>query len=464
MGIAGDGSFGTANPAPEGFHPLFRTQLGMTVDQDGFDVGAAPTTGDFFLPGSPEESFTIGYQRAGNTFRFTNAERVGLTQITQQNFANQSAGNRLQGFWEGVSSGDSGRLEVDQTVSFSQTDKFFQTTITLKNVGDQALNSVRYMRSFDPDQDADVGGGNTTVNRVVSQPGDGGGDNLAVVSATGLQSNVPIFFLADAANARVATFGFSNRDPFTNVAFDVPQAEGFTRTADEAITITFDVGTLASGASESLTFFTSLDQNLNASIEAITNQFNDTIVEVAGGGIDTIQSDVGTTLPDNVENLTLIGNANIDGVGNAENNTILGNSANNIIQGQGGNDTLNGASGNDNLDGGAGNDDILGGLGRDTMTGGAGNDLFRFIAANDGVAIAANQTVAAAGVAVGLINDFQTGLDKVVLDGSNGDFSVDNLVVLGAAYDGTNSGREFGETLVFDGTHLIHDPNVNVAG
>lgn len=464
LGISGAGTFGTANTAPAGFNTApGETRIGMSIDQDGFGVGAAPTTGDFFLPGTPEESFTVGYQRAGSTanFNFTNAERVGLTQVTQQNVANQSNGDTLQAFWEGVTSGDGNRLEVDQTISFTDDDRFFQNTVTLTNVGADAMTDVRYMRSFDPDQDVGTGGSFTTRNDVVNQPGDGGGDNLAIVSATGLASDVPIFFLADDDRARVGAFGFSNRDPFTAQAHDNPQAEGFTITTDGAIVITFDLGPLAAGQSATFTYFTSLDQNFEASVEAITGG-DDTIIEAAGGGTDTIQSSIGIAMADNVEILQLVGTGNIDGVGNASDNTITGNSGNNVIQGQIGNDNLNGASGNDTIEGGAGNDTLLGGIGVDSLTGNAGSDTFNYIAAADGTAVAANQTVAIAGVAVDLINDFVSGTDRFLFEGA--DFTTNALTVIGASYDGTNSGLEAGESFIFDGTHLIHDADVNAAG
>lgn len=74
------------------------------------------------------------------------------------------------------------------------------------------------------------------------------------------------------------------------------------------------------------------------------------------GGIDTVQSAVSFNLDASagarfVERLTLTGTANINGTGNALNNTLTGNAGKNVLNG---------------------------GLGSDTMLGGAGNDTFVF--------------------------------------------------------------------------------------
>ena len=107
----------------------------------------------------------------------------------------------------------------------------------------------------------------------------------------------------------------------------------------------------------------------------VVDSVSDVVTELAGGGIDTIQSSVSRTLGANQENLTLRGIANINGTGNDLNNVITGNSGANTLSGGTGNDTLNGGSGNDRLDGGSGNDFLNGGSGNDTITGGAGDDL-----------------------------------------------------------------------------------------
>jgi len=58
----------------------------------------------------------------------------------------------------------------------------------------------------------------------------------------------------------------------------------------------------------------------------------------------------------NVENLTLTGSNNINGVGNSGNNVLIGNTGNNILDGKEGNDILIGGGGIDTLIGDAGND------------------------------------------------------------------------------------------------------------
>src|SRR5205085_627544 len=161
--------------------------------------------------------------------------------------------------------------------------------------------------------------------------------------------------------------------------------------------------------------------------------------EAAGAGNDLVLSSISFALGANVERLTLTGNANITGVGNALNNVLIGNAGNNTLSGGAGADSMSGGLGNDIyivddagdvvtegsgggtdrvdsaigytlgtavenltltgaaavngtgnaldnvitgnsaanvLTGNAGSDTLNGGLGADTMAGGAGNDTY----------------------------------------------------------------------------------------
>ena len=80
----------------------------------------------------------------------------------------------------------------------------------------------------------------------------------------------------------------------------------------------------------------------------VVDVVTDVIVETPGQGTDTVKAAFSYVLGDNLENLTLTATANVNGTGNAANNTVIGNAGNNI------------------LDGGAGADIMTGGLGDDT--------------------------------------------------------------------------------------------------
>jgi Ca2+-binding RTX toxin-like protein len=112
----------------------------------------------------------------------------------------------------------------------------------------------------------------------------------------------------------------------------------------------------------------------------------DKTVELAGGGIDTVNSGIAWTLAGNVENLVLTSTAGVAGTGNALANVLRGNNGSNRLLGQDGSDTL------------------AGGAGNDTLTGGAGADVFLF----DAVLNASSNRDS--------VTDFVSGSDKIQLD------------------------------------------------
>jgi Ca2+-binding RTX toxin-like protein len=101
---------------------------------------------------------------------------------------------------------------------------------------------------------------------------------------------------------------------------------------------------------------------------------DDLVIEAANGGVDRVNASVSYRLASEVEHLTLLGTADINGTGNDLDNQIIGNSGANILSGGGGNDTILGNDGNDTIVGDDGNDTLVGGNGNDILSGGLGND------------------------------------------------------------------------------------------
>jgi Ca2+-binding RTX toxin-like protein len=123
----------------------------------------------------------------------------------------------------------------------------------------------------------------------------------------------------------------------------------------------------------------------------IVDSSNDTVIEAADQGTDTVYSSVNYTLGDNLENLRLSGNAT-RGYGNSLDNNIYGTSADNRLAGYAGNDRLYaytgddivyGGEGDDYLYGGDGSDDLYGQADNDYLSGGDGNDYLNGGTGND---------------------------------------------------------------------------------
>ena len=176
----------------------------------------------------------------------------------------------------------------------------------------------------------------------------------------------------------------------------------------------------------------------------------DTVVEAAGAGVDTVRAAHSTTLGANLENLVLLGTANINGNGNALANWLHGNAGRNILTGGAGNDTyvigagdtvrefanqgfdtvrvglsytlganlealtllgagnlagtgnalhnrITGNAGNNTLQGLAGNDTLIGGGGNDALAGGLGADALQGNLGNDTLAGGAGSDLLAGG-------------------------------------------------------------------
>ncbi len=79
----------------------------------------------------------------------------------------------------------------------------------------------------------------------------------------------------------------------------------------------------------------------------IVDNVGDVVIEAAGEGDDHVYSSITYTLTENVERLTLTGDADLNGTGNDLDNTLVGNGGTNILDGATGADQMNGQAGDD---------------------------------------------------------------------------------------------------------------------
>ncbi len=165
----------------------------------------------------------------------------------------------------------------------------------------------------------------------------------------------------------------------------------------------------------------------------VVDHMDDVIVEHEDEGTDTVESSISYTLGATLENLALLGTANLSATGNSGDNVIRGN---------------------------AGNNQIVGGAGADTLYGGEGDDYYVAVSASDRVYEYADEG----------IDTIQRVFDtNLVLDAN-----VENLV-LGAGIttgngnelDNTITGNAGGNTLGgWEGDDVLHglDGNDNLFG
>ncbi len=315
IGVSSSGSLGTANPAPEGYHPQGFSGISYVVDIDGWDTGENPTAGDFTLPGSPVDTIVIGHDNRS----FANDERSISSQISTSTL-DTSANGRLQATTSGSTSSG---LSFTQIVDLDPGATYYKTTIILTNTTDAIMDDVRFMRSFDPDQDVARYNTYYTYNDVLANPEDT--SDIAIAQAYGHYSGVSVNLIAFDSDARASNFGFANYSVYTPAAFDSPvDLNGAYR--DEAITLTFSAGDLAAGGSAQFVFYTSLNGDQGG---------NDMLVGTGGADAE--------------------------------------------LNGRGGDDIIIALGGNDSITGGAGNDRFIfsPGSGHDTIvdfTAGAGTD------------------------------------------------------------------------------------------
>jgi len=248
VGVNWDGAYGTSKNAPAGYHPrgaaaLYNICDSTYSDTTGLGFVADPNYtnwanyfGDYFLPGDPEEGWSIsadGLQR--DQYNDITAESIDDAEnlLIGSNISYTNTGSTITTTWQGVF--DS--IQITQITTLDTGDLFFTVNMTLTNLGSLARENVYYLRTIDPDNDEPETGDFVTHNTIARQLPDTSG--YSIVTATGIE--YPDAFLALGANdPRAKVFTMDGLTPYFNL--DAIYSEGTTYQYTLGDTSDLDVG------------------------------------------------------------------------------------------------------------------------------------------------------------------------------------------------------------------------------
>ena len=171
-----------------------------------------------------------------------------------------------------------------------------------------------------------------------------------------------------------------------------------------------------------------------ATTPTYVDDVTDAVVENANEGIDTVRASVSHTLGANVENLILEGSGNLNGAGNALDNTLTGNSGNNVLNG---------------------------GAGADTMIGGLGNDIYYVDDSDDVVVENANEGIDTVRASISYTLD--ANVENLILEGSgslNGTGNALNNTLTGNSGNNVLNGGAGADTMIgglSNDTYVVDD-------
>lgn len=298
-----EGANYSVDPVPVGYHPRFGSAAYFGYVANPQMDGWVNFNGDYFVPGSPEN--TWGIQIIDGTFNFSlSNSRNGTPQIPGAFTSYVSTSTYSYVIWEGTYVGSGYDLDFKITTNLNANDLYFSTKVEITNNG-ASIDEFYYYKNVDPDNNQVLSGDYTTTNTIVMQPT--GLNCCARVSAT---STVPhlsyMGFVGEAPEFRVSRGGFSNRDAINiwNGTAGLIGTIGSSALADEAISIAHKSLSFASGSTLTFEYFTVFD----AGVDPVST---DTIIDLNYGGASIIhENDIQDTVyscGSNTVNLSISG-------------------------------------------------------------------------------------------------------------------------------------------------------------
>ena len=296
IGVHPAGSFGSSTAAPSHYHGnASGGKIGFICDiqKDGWNSGVPKLMGDYFVPGTPEEGWGLQWFDNHATTSKTNFFNFGLMnehEVTTISHRKIKTNGREQSIWIGNASRSRRSALVYQTVTLDSLAQYFTIDILIKNTGSDTLYNLGYFRNVDPDNEQLINGRYETYNYIQHQPGWRGNTHKAAVVAYGAKYKSPCILGAIDRRAHVSIGGFSVRDIQEVFSYkDTTQTQSNPHHQDEAISIAFNLGSLAPGKCVTFSYYYALQDIKPEDIVFPVN----TEIDISDDGFITHQSFLG---------------------------------------------------------------------------------------------------------------------------------------------------------------------------
>ena len=239
VGLGPDGAFGSDVVSPDIGKKAHGKKLGFISDPTGNKFQSS-YHGDFFLPGWSEEGWGVSFndKAYNNNSHQQGAEVIGaLSNFNKTDYAQSVT-------WKGETEG----LEITQVYRIYKAGTAIVIDVSLKNTTSSVMTDVYYMRTVDPDNNAEQALGDsalnyTTTNSIIAQGSDGNGGSavsaMQAADANGKFTQSLLVLNGYGENSRVTYGGVSNRDPVEVYTGSTLLKQAGVNTADEAISIAF---------------------------------------------------------------------------------------------------------------------------------------------------------------------------------------------------------------------------------
>ena len=263
VGQCSIGAFGTCGNAPTGYHARAgggSIKLGFVSDPglDGWAVGVPTMMGDYFIPGSPHEGWSI---MSNGSLRTAWGQCGGFggggAALTGSNTSYEVVGRTKIATW----TGSRGDLAITARTILDTIRSFFVVEVELENTGTSNINNIYYERTVDPDNEQAMpegAGSFVTTNSIVYQPTTA--DMKCLVTAIGTIYPASSYLGLGAKDCRATCYvlssGLSPSSPPSSIVNGTYGNTGvdYTSSGDVGIGIIFDVGDLAPGEMTSLAY------------------------------------------------------------------------------------------------------------------------------------------------------------------------------------------------------------------